>query len=93
MKKAVIIVFAIASVFIFSGCTGSENNTSDTSGHQIDISAQTTETDESAEKIDLVPMVMIDGNLYLDTGLESSENARCGVMDGKITSSVDAGSV
>ena len=38
---------------------------------------------------DLVPMVMVDGKLYLDTGKESSVKARCGMMDGEITSSVD----
>ena len=38
---------------------------------------------------DLVPMVMVDGKIYLDTGKESSVEARCGMMDGEITSSVD----
>ena len=38
---------------------------------------------------DLVPMVMVDGKIYLDTGKESSVEARCGVTDGEITSSVD----
>lgn len=35
------------------------------------------------------PMVMVDGALYLDTG-ESDLQARCGVVDGEITTSVDA---
>ena len=38
---------------------------------------------------DLIPMVMVNGVLYLDTGLESTVEARCGVMDGEIDSSVD----
>ena len=38
---------------------------------------------------DLVPMVMVNGTLYLDTGHESNIEARCGVMDGEITSQVD----
>lgn len=46
-----------------------------------------TETED--EQWDLIPMVMVDGKLYLDTGVESSVEARCGVMDGEITSSVD----
>lgn len=37
----------------------------------------------------LIPMVMVNGELYLDTGYESTMNGRCGVMDGKITSEVD----
>lgn len=38
---------------------------------------------------DKIPMVMVDGKLYYDTGKESSIEGRCGVMDGEITSSVD----
>ena len=45
--------------------------------------------EEEQEQWDLIPMVMVDGRLYLDTGMESSVEARCGVMDGEITSSVD----
>ncbi len=40
--------------------------------------------------IDLIPMVMVDGKLYLDTGKASAADARCGVMDGEITSSVSS---
>jgi predicted small lipoprotein YifL len=35
------------------------------------------------------PMVMINGELYYDTGRESDSWDRCGMMDGKILSSVD----
>ena len=45
--------------------------------------------EEEQEQWDLIPMVMVDGKLYLDTGMESSVEARCGVIDGEITSSVD----
>ncbi len=47
------------------------------------------EKEMQEEKVDLRPMVMVDGNIYLDTGKESEITARCGVMDGEITSSVD----
>lgn len=43
---------------------------------------------EEAESWDLIPMVMVNGTLYLDTGHESTIEARCGVMDGEITSQV-----
>lgn len=43
---------------------------------------------EKAETWDLIPMVMVNGTLYLDTGLESTVNARCGMWDGEITSQV-----
>lgn len=45
--------------------------------------------EEEREQWAMIPMVMVDGKLYLDTGMESSVEARCGVMDGEITSSVD----
>lgn len=38
---------------------------------------------------DRIPMVMIDDTLYLDTGRESTLMARCGMMDGEITSAVE----
>lgn len=34
-------------------------------------------------------MVMVNGELYLDTGRESTVEGRCGVMDGEITSTVE----
>lgn len=43
---------------------------------------------EEAETWALIPMVMVNGTLYLDTGYESTIEARCGVMDGEITSQV-----
>ena len=45
------------------------------------------------EENDKIPMVMVNGNLYYDTGKESSMDTRCGVMDGKITSSVDSSKI
>lgn len=42
---------------------------------------------------DRIPMVMVDGTIYVDTGRESTVTARCGTMDGEITSSVDASEI
>ncbi len=39
---------------------------------------------------DLIPMVMVDGQIYVDTGRESTVTARCGVMDGTIHSQVES---
>ena len=52
------------------------------------------ETDiESSEEVvvggDLIPMVMVNGKIYMDTGHESTVEARCGMMDGEIISTVD----
>lgn len=48
---------------------------------------------ESSEEVtvggDLIPMVMVNGEIYMDTGHESTVEARCGMMDGEITSTVD----
>ncbi len=38
-----------------------------------------------------IRMVMVDGKLYYDTGSDSDITARCGVMDGQITSTVESG--
>lgn len=43
---------------------------------------------DSVEILDRIPMAMVDGVLYLDTGKESTAMARCGMMDGEITSVV-----
>lgn len=48
------------------------------------------ETMEGSGQGDLIPMVMVNGELYLDTGLESTVEGRCGNMDGEITSAVDS---
>lgn len=54
-----------------------------------DVAAFISEHKDGADELgDRVPMVMIDGTLYLDTGRESSVMARCGMMDGEITSQV-----
>lgn len=38
---------------------------------------------------DKIPMVRVNGKLYYDTNRESTIEARCGMMDGEITSTVD----
>lgn len=45
--------------------------------------------DERTKLTDLPSMVMIKGKLYQDTGKESDIKARCGVMDGEVTSTVE----
>lgn len=42
---------------------------------------------------DKIPMVMVGGRLYCDTGRESTVNGRCGVMDGEISATVDGSQV
>ena len=45
--------------------------------------------DAEEEQWDLIPMVMVDGVLYLDTGYNSNGIRKCGTPDGEITSAVD----
>lgn len=40
-------------------------------------------------KTDLIPMVMVDGELYLDTGKNNGELLASDAIDGEITSEVD----
>lgn len=74
MKKWMGICLVLASVLVLSACT-----------EKPDALAA---GDETAHQ-DKIPMVMVDGTLYYDTNRESSLGARCGVMDGEITSAVD----
>ena len=75
-----------AVVFLFTAC---ENQTSSSLKPQnAEISSLASESFS-----DLPTMVMNGNLLYLDTGRESSVTGRCGVMDGEILSSVDAGKI
>ena len=55
------------------------------------VSEDETPPSEREDKYDLIPMVMVDGELYYDTGRESRiKDRRCGTMDGEITSTVES---
>lgn len=45
--------------------------------------------DRAIEEYDLIPMVMVDGVLYLDTGYNNTGIRKCGTPDGEITSAVE----
>ena len=72
MKKGRILLCAMLCAMQLAGCANTP----------------TAQTEETEEKWALIPMVMVDGELYLDTGY-TSDVARCGMMDREITSSVD----
>lgn len=48
----------------------------------------TEEAESQAEEVEVVPMVMVKGELYYATGRECELTGRCGTMDGNITSTV-----
>lgn len=43
----------------------------------------------NTRKVDLIPMVMVDGVLYLDTGFSNTDTRKSETPDGEITSKVD----
>ncbi len=48
---------------------------------------------ENSKKWDRIPMVMVDGELYLTTGIEGDSEREDTLMDGEITSAVDSSEV
>lgn len=56
------------------------------------VEAESTETGES-ETGGLVSLIRVNGELYYDTGRESTMSGRCGVMDGEIDSTVAVGEI
>ena len=46
-----------------------------------------------SKALELIPMVMIDGMLYMDTGYYNGDTRRCGTYDGQITSQVDGSEI
>lgn len=61
-----------------------------TSSVQEQEEKATPSVQEQEEEKDLPRMVMFESKLYVDTGETSNSFGRCGVLDGKITSSVSA---
>lgn len=93
MKQYTPFLVALACAFILAGCADKSEPDITTVEPESDetVSDMPIEQEEaeSAETWDLIPMVMVNGTLYLDTGRESTVEYRCGVMDGTITSTVD----
>lgn len=109
MKKRLLLVLSISVILLMSACgkqtvanneqiveltTAVETQPNDNK-KEATSENEITETEHSSTEIpgDRIPMVMVDGLLYYDTGKESTIEARCGMMDGEITSTVDAGDV
>ena len=83
MKKYITLLLTVVSVLGLVGC--SQNSTVVSEPEKEPAVVEEVEQEPYA----LIPMVMVNGELYLDTGIESTAEARCGMMDGEITSDVD----
>ena len=79
------ILLVIAASAVFSGCGKNQTPPEE----DIVTDTEPDETAEEKEQWDLIPMVMVDGVLYLDTGYNSTVIQKCGTPDGEITSAVD----
>lgn len=99
MKKRCCSISMIIAMLLLCACGNKEIATLEneetllTEENEIDVDEAEGVLDESdsqaEEKWAKIPMVMVEGQLYYATGKESTVEARCGVMDGEITSSVD----
>ena len=92
----------VALFLAFTGCTAQDVNlepeeTENEYGIVPEVSAgddgSTQDHDAEDMKWDRIPMVMVNGKLYYDTGNESTIDGRCGVMDGEITTAVDGSEI
>ena len=109
MKKSLLIVLSISIMLLMPACgkqmvSSDEQTIEPTTAVESDSTNETIEAASEIETIDnelslteisgdRIPMVMVDGLLYYDTGKESMLEGRCGMMDGEITSSVDASEI
>ena len=106
MKKRLLSAFFISIMLLISAC-GKQEVSVNNETEEPEMAVETVTTDntieasdnENVEKIHtdenwaLIPMVMVDGQMYYSTGKESSIEARCGMMDGEITSTVDVSEI
>lgn len=72
MKRIIAVILVLFCILGLIGCGNSDSGADES----------------SSEQWDLIPMVMIDGVLYLDTGHRSNVQDRSDTMDGEITSEV-----
>lgn len=80
MKKIWIALF-LCTALVLTGCKASVSQPSEP------VKTPVPSGEEGMQPNDYRLAIMVDGTLYFDTG-ECSSEARCGVMDGKISSTV-----
>ncbi len=86
-KKVSGLILVVFCIILLCSCDSKEASPKEpeTSREEIEVAK---EDSQEEEKWDLPPMIMVDGELYKDSG-EIQESRKCGTYDGEITSSVD----
>lgn len=91
MKKRITGLLALLCLLSLTAC-GTTGAGGTNAPYEVSPTARETTPAAQEENLpsDKIPMVMVNGELYYDTGRLSDVTARCGNMDGSIDSSVDA---
>lgn len=87
MKKLIAILLL---ALLLVGCTATPAPAPEIEGEPEKAPATNTNESGNCATWGLVHMVRVKGVTYWDTGMDCELQARCGVMDGRITASVDA---
>ena len=91
MKPLLLLTLALGLILgLLTGC-GQMSSPASHSAPAIQSAPEESSPAETQDRVapaDLPPLVMVDGQLYQDTGRESTLTGRCGVLDGEITSAV-----
>jgi len=74
MKKLTAWILTLVCVLALIGCSDTQEENEPVADEEV---------------WDLIPMVMVNGELYLTTGYSNPEVRECGMFDGEITSTVD----
>ena len=74
MRRKTLYGTAVIALLALTGCTAAPPNP--------------LEFEDLIKKVDLIPMVMVNDRIYLDTGTESEAELRCKTKDRTITSEV-----
>lgn len=93
MKPLLLLTLALGlTLGLLAGCgqSGASASHSAPASQSAPEESSPAETQNPVAPADLPPLVMVDGQLYQDTGRESTLTGRCGVLDGDITSAVSS---
>lgn len=81
----------LLTAFLLTGCTTEEGHDQQ-QGQPLEDGLSVSESGEQAQ-YDVIPMVMVGGRLYYDTGRESTLETLCGLPDGTIDSTVEGSEI